>query len=124
MRRMEGDAKRKLWRERLARFARSGQTVTAFCSAERVSMPTFYEWRRKLAAVSVSGKRRRAIPAVPVGRAPAFLPVQIEGAALVEMNLPNGTRVRVPANDLGLIGAVIAAAGRVPARVEAESPPC
>ena len=38
-----------LWTERLERFARSGQTVVQFCQAERVSQPSFYQWKRKLA---------------------------------------------------------------------------
>jgi hypothetical protein len=43
MRRVVDETRRTLWRERLARFALSGRTVAAFCSAEGVSVPTFYE---------------------------------------------------------------------------------
>ena len=133
MRRVVDKARRRLWRQRLARFARSGKTVAAFCSAEQVSVPTFYQWKRKLAAESVRERRRRAATSLPVNRAAAsssvtggraFLPVRIEGATLVEMELPNGTRVRVPASDLAALGAAIGAAGRVPARGEAEAPRC
>jgi hypothetical protein len=37
------------WAERLERFAQSGQTVVQFCQAERVSQPSFYQWKKKLA---------------------------------------------------------------------------
>ena len=43
MRRVVDETRRTLWRERLARFALGGRTVAAFCSAEGVSVPTFYE---------------------------------------------------------------------------------
>lgn len=36
--------------ERLDRFRRSGQTVAQFCDAEGVSAPSFYVWKRTLAA--------------------------------------------------------------------------
>jgi transposase-like protein len=38
-----------VWRERLARFAKSETTVAAFCRAEGVSDASLYTWRRRLA---------------------------------------------------------------------------
>lgn len=133
MRRVGDEGKRRLWRQRLGRFARSGKTVAAFCAAEQVSVPTFYQWKRKLAAES--GRRRhrragssssgnRAARSLSGSRARAFLPVWIEGATLAELELPNGARVRVPSRDLDALGAAIAAAGRIPAQVEGERPRC
>jgi hypothetical protein len=124
MRRAVEEAKRKMWRERLSRFARSGQKVTAFCSAEGVSVPTFSRWKRRLASQPTKPDSRRAVRSSSGKRTEAFVPVRIEGAALVEMELPNGTRVRVPAGDLAAIGAAIAAAGRLPVHVEAEASRC
>jgi hypothetical protein len=124
MRRVVDEAKQRLWRERLARFARSGKKVAAFCSAEHVSVPTFYQWKRRLASESARRRSRRAGSSSSVNRAGTFLPVLIEGATLVEMDLPNGARVRVPSGDLAALGAAIAAVGRIPARVEAEAPRC
>ena len=37
------------WRQRLERFAQSGQTVVQFCRDEQVSQPSFYQWKKKLA---------------------------------------------------------------------------
>jgi hypothetical protein len=168
MRRVVDETRRTLWRKRLARFALSGRTVAAFCSLEGVSVPTFYEWKRKLAPPLASGRKRR-LGALAAGNRPAgshvqpaasrakpaasepgaFLPVRIEGvtsvagtalhgkgratdwlatarpeAARVQIELPNGTRVCVPAAQLDALTAAIAAAGRVPMRGEAEASPC
>lgn len=38
------------WRQRLARFAASGQSIKQFCETESVSVWSFYHWRKKLAA--------------------------------------------------------------------------
>ena len=124
MRRVVDEAKQRLWRERLARFARSGQSVAAFCAAERVSVPTFYEWKRKLASLSGEVRKRRVDGSFSGSPAQAFLPVRIEGMARVEIELPNGARVRVPSPDLEAMGAAIVAAGRVPARIEAAGASC
>ena len=36
------------WRQRLSRFAQSGQTVKTFCHQESVSACSFYHWRQRL----------------------------------------------------------------------------
>lgn len=76
------------WRIILARWRRSGLSVRAFCQAEGVSEPKFYSWRRALEA-----------PAQPP---PAFLPVDVVGAAgvppalaVIEVVLANGRCLRV-----------------------------
>jgi len=40
-------AKRRAWSERLRRFERCELTLAAFCEAEGVSTPSFYQWRRR-----------------------------------------------------------------------------
>jgi hypothetical protein len=118
------EAKRRVWRQRLVRFARSGQTVAAFCAAEGVAAPTFYQWKRALASGTERPKGRQAGTSLPGDRAEAFLPLRIEGTARVEIELPNGARVRVPAGDHALLEAAIAAAGRAPLRAPAEATRC
>ena len=113
--------KRRTWSERLQRFARLDQTVAAFCRAEKVSMPSFYQWRRKL---EVPKSRRRS----DTRRFPrqSFLPVQIVSsravAAPVQIEMPNGTRVYLAGDDRGLVAAAIAAAGQAPRAVETTYP--
>ena len=43
------------WRNRLARYAASKQTVEAFCCREAVPVGTFYGWRARLRARDVDG---------------------------------------------------------------------
>jgi hypothetical protein len=64
-----GEGRESQWRERLQRFAKSRQSVVAFCAAESVSVPSFYYWRTKLSA---GGAPRRA--AAPMD-APGFIDV-------------------------------------------------
>ncbi len=37
-----------VWRERFERLSRSGLTVAQLCARERVSVASFYHWRKKL----------------------------------------------------------------------------
>lgn len=105
-------AKRQQWSERLQRFATSGQTIAAFCQSESVSVPSFFQWRRKLATTPDNDAM--------VSPRHAFVPVHITSAAEVEVHLPNGARIRLTGNDPALIDTVIAAAGRLPSGCAAE----
>ena len=81
--------KRSEWLDRLRRFRRSNLSVTEFCRREKVSVPSYYQWRRKLAdATSEAG----------AGRQPAtFIPVQVASPADLQVAFPNGARVTLPA---------------------------
>jgi transposase len=97
-RRRDPAAARRLWAERLDRFRSAGQTVAAFCAAEGVSVPTFYQWRRQLAA--------EAGPAEP----PALVPVRLAPAvpAPIELVLPGGAVLRFASGtDPAVIAAVV-----------------
>lgn len=43
-------ARESAWRDRLARYASSGQSIDAFCQSESVSSASFYGWRSRLRA--------------------------------------------------------------------------
>jgi transposase len=90
---------RQLWMDRLQRFRSADQTVAEFCSAEGVSAPTFYQWKRRLA--------RTAQPVV----APTIVPVRITpdpATPAVEAVFPSGTLVRfAPVCDPVMIAAVL-----------------
>ncbi len=89
--RRDPDATRRQWAERLERFRRSGQTVAQFCDAEGVSAPSFYVWKRTLAAESAA----TPIPAlVPIHVTPSPSPP----SASIELSLPGGAVVRFPAD--------------------------
>jgi len=89
-RRRDPAVTRRQWADRLVRFRRSGQTVAQFCAAEGVSEPSFYVWRRTLAADT---------PAAP---GPALVPIRLTPSpvptAVIELSLPGGAVVRFPAD--------------------------
>jgi len=84
-------AKRQAWIERLERFKQADQTVAQFCADEAISVPSFYQWRRKLNPNSETHRRKVA----------KFLPVQIPGPVASEpdtvlsLELPGGVSVKL-----------------------------
>jgi len=80
------------WRARLDRFAKGRHTVAAFCTAERVSVPAYYYWRKRL--------RSEGLPAAHASR--SFIDVgavRADGGATVVGAAPaHGIEVRL---DLG-----------------------
>ena len=83
--------KRSEWLDRLRRFSRSNLSVSEFCRREQVSVPSYYQWRRKLAD---------ATSEVDAGGEPAtFIPVQVTSSAELQVTFPNGARVTLPADN-------------------------
>ncbi len=116
-----GAAKRQEWSERLRRFSKSGLTVAAFCDQERISAPSFYQWRRKLDAPVRTGTPAHRRESASPPRSHAFVPLQItQAAAVVRVRLPNGVEVWLPAGDPAMLAAAIAAAGRLATVASAE----
>src|SRR5947209_4942385 len=74
------------WTERLARFPASGLTPAQFCAQQGVSLPSFYAWRRRLAAQAASAE-----PDSGGDPGPRLLPVRLPApSAAVELVLPTG----------------------------------
>jgi hypothetical protein len=90
------------WRQRLERFAQSGQTVTQFCQAERISEASFYQWKRKLAP--------QASTASPDSKSarPAFQAVAITSPSrsATTVRLAHGVEIEL-GGDLRVVGAVV-----------------
>lgn len=110
-----------MWRERFERLSRSGLTVARFCARERVSVASFYHWRKKLGQAAP----RRRVPArrgifrqitvvpVPPSVVPAAPGVAPERAASrVSIQLPCGTRIEVYAEHLDAVRAVVGEVAR------------
>ena len=93
--------KEELWRSRLQRFQSSGLSVTRFCQDEGVSLPSFYQWRKRLGISTVK---------TPL---PSFVPVRLKQSLVVEIHLPNGTRVCVPPDQADSLRVAIETAGRL-----------
>lgn len=102
------------WRSRLRRFAKANLTVAKFCARENVSVPSFYQWRRKLvrdtdAAEPIATRRpiREKQLGSPKSNCPdsrdGFVPVHVVGTSALQVVFPNGTRVLVPSHDHRLV---------------------
>ena len=108
-----------MWERRFQRFSNSGLAVARFCARERVSVASFYHWRKRLGPETPH--RRTAV------RGDVFQPVAVVSAASdVSIRLPGGTQIEVRAERLDTVRAVIAEVARVDRGSQAEasaSPP-
>ena len=96
------------WRDLVARWKASGQTVAAFCAAHRVSQATFYYWRHRLASRSPE----KATPAPPT---PMFAPLRVVPDPIAEVVFPSGLVVRVSVSaDPAAVARLVAALGGAP----------
>ena len=107
-----------VWRQRLERFAGWTGTVAEFCRREGVAQPTFYQWRKRLgpAGEPASGDAAKCPAGAGVADAARrgrgrFVELSVAAAAAVEIELPNGAVVRVPADREGTLRVAIRAAG-------------
>jgi hypothetical protein len=113
-------AKERRWRTLVGEQRRSGLTIAAFCVDRQLGSAAFRYWKRELRARDAE---RRAIATAPPANAkpptaatPRFLPVVVADAptasaarsALLELALPSGEVLRVPAGfDLGTLAQVL-----------------
>ena len=105
-----------VWRERLAQHARSGFSIAEFCRREHLSPPSFYQWRKRLSGVRCAADRPRFVPVHRAEDSGAA-----EGADGVEIELPGGAVVRLPA---GASRELVTAAIEAAARAGREEAPC
>lgn len=96
-----------VWRERLQRFKQSGLTVANFCQREGISVPSFYEWRRRLAEVSAVPQVKRPVSTQRRETA-VFQQVMLAAGGTVTVEWPNGVRMELPAQQVPLVQAVVA----------------
>jgi len=89
------------WRDTLAAFTASGQSVRDFCQARGLKKPTFYAWRLKL-----SRHDRQDVSPTPArsrSARPGFLPVVVEPRRdgveeAIQVELRGGRMMRLPAS--------------------------
>ena len=96
MSRLPSPQKRAEWRQRLRRFARSKLSVAEFCRQEKVSVPSFYQWRKRLADRDSDKARQVSEPAT-------FIPVQVTTVGRLHVTFPNGAKLELPAGDHELV---------------------
>jgi hypothetical protein len=79
------------WRETIAAWKASGQTITAFCAARGLGASTFFAKRRELT-------RQDQAPSASAATAPStsFAAVRVIPDPTVEIVVPGGVILRVP----------------------------
>ena len=94
---------RRQWRGRLKRFASSKLSVAEFCRREKVSVPSFYQWRKKLTELSSE--------ATEPPPSPKFLPVEVASTSTVNLQaaFPNGSTLTLGVDDPRLLQVAIEA---------------
>jgi hypothetical protein len=133
---------RAVWQERLKRFSRSGLSIAEFCRREHLSQPSFFLWRKRLhsstlpqpvltdtgsrpgSAASTAESRKNSRSSSPPSSFVELLPPCSAGQAIVEIELPNGARVRLPEPRPELLVAAIQAAAQLPHSSHTEEHPC
>jgi hypothetical protein len=91
MSRMTKTDRIQFWLDRLNRQAASQQTVAVFCGHEEISVPSFYQWKRRLAPRVDSPPERRKTKR---GASPRFTELVVGSAsASAQASLPGGITI-------------------------------
>ena len=115
---------RQWWRELIASFDSTRESVAEFCHRHEVSTTSFYGWRRKLAS-AVSAARPDGSPRIAAeaearptshrqaAGAHAFLPVHVinaetSGSRSVHVHLPDGVSIELPVDQQELLFDLVA----------------
>lgn len=96
-----------LWLDRLNRFSQSDQTVASFCASEGISVPSFYQWKRRLRPrVDVARPAtKRSKPAAAAAHSSntsaeanhrsSFAEVEISHASEIRVSLPGNVMLEL-----------------------------
>jgi len=98
MARSRGAEKLVVWRQRLAKFGRSGLSVTDFCQQEGLAQSQFYYWSRR-----IREKTAQAEPEPPSIHERQALTVE----STVEVFIGADVKVRLPGTDRELVKFVL-----------------
>jgi hypothetical protein len=90
------------WRQRLIKLRTSGLSLAAFCRQEEITAASFYYWSRRVREAEGTVDVTRSDTHRRVGRQAS------ESGSQVEVAIGEYVRIRLPGNDLELIGAVLA----------------
>jgi len=93
----------------MSRFVKSEQTVRQFCLDEGVSLPSFYQWKKKLTASDDSiATSDSAVPNHRLPKTNAFKPVELRAAMQTATTIRLGGDIEIQlGNDLPTVVAVV-----------------
>ena len=93
------EAKEQLWREQVTSWQRSGLSIRQYCQQHQLNEPNFYAWRRELARRDEVGGISSKSVQRPKPLSVTWMPLTVEPSTVpvVEVQLPTGAILRVPA---------------------------
>ena len=97
------------WQQRMLRFQRSQQSVARFCRDEKVSVPSFYQWRKKLLSPAPAPPKSGQVAA-------GFTSVRLVAVPTLTVRWPGGTQLDVPAMDALVLQRALDALAQVDAQ--------
>jgi transposase len=89
-------AKEQFWRQTFRDWKASGQTRKQFCAQRGLSPHTFDYWRQVLTKRDAQGPLPSPTPP-SLPNKPLLVPVKVVLSASLEVKLPNGSSILVPA---------------------------
>ena len=100
------------WQRRLERYQTSEANLDVFCLQEGVSRSTFFRWKRRLdKGIPETLQADAAEPEQNGSTDALFLPISLKKSR-IEIELPNGGVVRLPADvSRGVLVAVVRVVG-------------
>ena len=100
------------WQRRLERFQTNESSLDVFCLQEGVSRSTFYRWKRRLDQGIPEAQQADSAESEQNGStASLFLPISLKKSR-IEIELPNGGVVRLPADvSRGVLVAIVRVVG-------------
>ncbi len=85
-----------LWLDRLNRQCVSGESISKFCGTEGISVPSFYQWKRRLAPIVVERSAGRRSKRRPTPASASFAEVQVvDSFSSASVFLPSGIRIQL-----------------------------
>jgi hypothetical protein len=97
-----GVEREQFWRRQIEGQAASGLAAREWCLREQLAVASFYAWRRKLAH-----RDRQRSASEPLAASNRFLPIRLTAPSSVELQLPSGLVIRVPAQETAALRAVL-----------------
>ena len=101
------------WQKRFSRFNASDMKTADFCTAENVSVASFYWWRCKLGLSKPRAKIRRGHR--------AFQEMVIGSSSSVTAHLRGGVRIEVPSDNHEALRTAVGEIVRAAAQCEAQA---
>lgn len=105
------------WRRLICELQQGTGTVAEFAAAHGVSTASIYHWKKRLGMSSGASRRRRSRKRASArrsnGNMSSFVSLSVVASDRVEVELPSGVRIHVPATHVEALETAISASHQV-----------